>query len=119
MAKLSASIIQQCKEILIRNKEQLMNSLHSKPPTVDGETSGDWGDQNNRAIEEYDWIVRQTRARRQLTEIESALSRIENGIFGICEETGLLIETRRLLAIPWTRFSVEGASVQERIRARL
>ncbi len=40
-----------------------------------------------------------------LYEIDQALTRIRNGSYGICEMTGEEIETERLEAIPWTRFS--------------
>jgi RNA polymerase-binding transcription factor DksA len=42
-----------------------------------------------------------------LYEIEQAISRIENGTYGECELTGAPIESERLAAIPWTRFSME------------
>jgi RNA polymerase-binding transcription factor DksA len=40
-----------------------------------------------------------------LYQIEQAMDRIRNGSYGICELTGKPIETGRLEAIPWTRFS--------------
>jgi DnaK suppressor protein len=40
-------------------------------------------------------------------EVEEALSRIRSGTYGICEVTGKPIEMERLVAIPWTRFSLE------------
>jgi DnaK suppressor protein len=54
-----------------------------------------------------------------LREIESALQRIESGTYGICEETGEPIEKDRLLAIPWTRLSLEGALTRERDEQRM
>ena len=39
-----------------------------------------------------------------LYEVEEAIRRIENGSYGICEETGKQIEAVRLKAVPWTRF---------------
>ncbi len=50
-----------------------------------------------------------------LYEIEEALNRIANGTYGICEVTGQPIETPRLKAIPWTRFSL---AAQEQLEAR-
>jgi DnaK suppressor protein len=47
-----------------------------------------------------------------------ALSRIESGTYGICEETEEQIEHERLLAIPWTRLSIEGAEIRESIKKR-
>ncbi len=42
-----------------------------------------------------------------LTEIEAAIERIFNGKYGICEMTGKHIREERLLAVPFTRYSVE------------
>ena len=42
-----------------------------------------------------------------LYEIDSAIRRIEDGTYGICEMTGKPIAAARLEAIPWTRFSLE------------
>jgi RNA polymerase-binding transcription factor DksA len=41
-----------------------------------------------------------------LYEVAAALKRIEDGTYGICELTGQPIPWRRLVAIPWTRFSL-------------
>ncbi|MCM0605892.1 MAG: TraR/DksA C4-type zinc finger protein [Xanthomonadaceae bacterium] len=49
----------------------------------------------------------------QLREIDLALERIEQGTYGICEETEEEIEADRLMAIPWTRVSFEGAEIRE------
>ena len=43
-----------------------------------------------------------------LVEIESAIDRIYDGTYGICEITGKEINRDRLEAVPFTRFSVEG-----------
>lgn len=42
---------------------------------------------------------------RLLPEIEYAITRIRNGTYGICENTGGFIEEKRLIAVPWTRVS--------------
>ena len=44
-----------------------------------------------------------------LYEIDQAIKRIELGTYGICEVTGKKIESARLEAIPWTRFSAQAA----------
>jgi DnaK suppressor protein len=43
-----------------------------------------------------------------LYEIDAALRRIDNGTYGMCEWTGRPIPWKRLEAMRWTRFSVEG-----------
>jgi DnaK suppressor protein len=40
-------------------------------------------------------------------EVREALKRIDEGTYGICEETGEPIGYKRLLAQPWTRLSLE------------
>ncbi len=42
--------------------------------------------------------------RRELDEIEQALSRLEYGTFGVCEACQALIPLRRLRAIPTARY---------------
>jgi RNA polymerase-binding transcription factor DksA len=47
-------------------------------------------------------------------EIEEAINRIRSGTYGVCELTGKRIESARLDAIPWTRFSVEASRMLEK-----
>lgn len=115
--KLSLKIIKDCKEKLISAKEEVLNTLkiNGKPPEME-ETAGDFGDQNTRAMNEHQWLLFQNRLRKQLLEIESALHRVESGEYGICEETEQPIEVQRLLTIPWTRLSLEGAKLRESLQ---
>ena len=47
-------------------------------------------------------------------EIDEALGRIENGIYGICEGSDKPIPMARLEAIPWAKYCVEYASMLEK-----
>jgi RNA polymerase-binding protein DksA len=47
--------------------------------------------------------------RVQLREINLALAKIQNGMYGICEGTGKPIGKARLEARPWARYSIEYA----------
>jgi RNA polymerase-binding protein DksA len=47
--------------------------------------------------------------RKLLKEIDDALQRIENGVYGLCEGTGGQISKARLEAQPWARYCVEYA----------
>lgn len=109
--------LQTFKQKLIAEKEELLNTLkvNGRPPKQEDST-GDFGDQNVRAIQEQQWHLFQQRLRRQLLEVESALHRLESGEYGICEETEQPIETNRLLSIPWTRLSIEGAKLRESLQ---
>lgn len=110
------NIITLCKEKLLSEKTEILNKLkmNGRPPFVE-DRSGDFGDQNTRAQSEHEWVLFQNRLRKQLFEVENALARIDAGNFGICEETELEIEPERLLSIPWTRLSIEGARLRESI----
>ncbi len=112
--KISQKTLELCKQKLLSEKEEILNTLkmNGRPPDVE-ERSGDFGDQNVRATDEHQWLLFQNRLRKQLAEVEAALSRIESHLFGICEETEMPIENPRLLAIPWTRLSIEGARLRE------
>ena len=52
--------------------------------------------------------------RNLLREINSALAKIQNGTYGICEGTGKPISKARLEAQPWARYSIEYARQMER-----
>jgi len=53
-----------------------------------------------------------------LREIDAALTRLEDGSYGLCEGSGEPIEYRRLLARPWARYSVAYKETLEREQAR-
>lgn len=48
-----------------------------------------------------------------LFEIDAAFQRIFDGTYGICEITGQAISKERLLAVPFTRFSLQGQQKYE------
>lgn len=117
---LSGDLIFNCKKKLLETKSELLNRV--KEARLDLHMSedrgGDEGDQTMRALAESEFLNMTERLRKQLMEIEIALSRIENGNYGICEETEEPIEPDRLLAIPWTRLSIEGAEIRESLRKK-
>lgn len=111
-------VIQECRRKLLGLKQEILNRARSSATDYRIEqstrsSSGDEIDQTVAQLEENTFLISQERMRMQLFEIEMALARMENGSFGICEETEEPIETDRLLAIPWTRVSIEGAELRE------
>ena len=100
---------------LLQIKQQLLNqmvSLKAEFNLVD-KSKGDESDQSVAHQEEHSFLITQSRYKFQLMEIDYALSRIENGTYGICEETFEPIEFERLQAISWTRYCIEGAEIRE------
>jgi DnaK suppressor protein len=53
--------------------------------------------------------------RRQVGEIDLALKKMDNGIYGICETCGKPIAMNRLKVIPWTRYCRKDAEKDEEI----
>lgn len=113
---LDKTLIETCKQKLLDSKADLLNRFQShfldfqqRVPT----SGGDEADQSMSLVAENQMFAAHQRLRTQLLEIETALSRLERGTFGICEETDEPIEKDRLLAIPWTRLSIEGAEIRE------
>ena len=116
MSSLSRDLVEKCRMKLIAAKSELLNRVReSRNDLYNSEDAkgGDEGDQTLRALAESEFLSMHERLRKQLMEIESALARIEKGLYGICEETEEPIEPERLLAIPWTRLSIEGAEIRE------
>lgn len=67
---------------------------------------------------EHDLLLAELkREENTLAEVEAALQRIHNGIYGICEATGKTIPDDRLRALPWTRVVREVAAQQEHSRS--
>ncbi len=54
--------------------------------------------------------------RKLLVQITSALEKLEEGDYGVCEGTGEPIAIKRLELRPWTRYSVEYKEQVERER---
>jgi DnaK suppressor protein len=113
-------LISECQARLKQMREDLLNRIRGArlEVTAHDKMAGDEADQTVAQISEDNFLINQERARKQLLEIEQALARIQKGVFGICEETLEPIEPHRLLAIPYTRLSIEGAEIREALERK-
>ncbi|MDR0340642.1 MAG: TraR/DksA C4-type zinc finger protein [Puniceicoccales bacterium] len=57
--------------------------------------------------------------RELLGEVTAAIGRVFRGTYGICEQTGKPIDGKRLEAIPFARFSLEGQQEREKTQQRM
>ena len=115
----SADLVARCRAKLLSTKTEILNRVETTRLQLNNEDrGGDEADQTVRTLAEGEVLRMNDRLREQLVEIEMALGRIETGSYGICEETEELIEADRLLAIPWTRLSIEGAEIRESMKKR-
>lgn len=115
--RLSIELLNQCKEKLVQMKAEILNRSHQAAQQFNqlDKAAGDEIDQSSAHQEEHTFLINQSRLKSQLLEIELALARMEQGTYGVCEETEELIERERLVAIPYTRFSIEGAEMRENL----
>lgn len=119
MSIVTKELIKECKSKLLAAKAEILNRVQeTRRDLFIDEKGGDEADQTVRVLAESETLHLHERLRSQLVEIEQALSRIESGTYGICEETEEWIEVERLRAIPWTRLSIEGAEIRESMEKR-
>ena len=94
-------ILKEAKETLLLLQEENQNH----PDLADRASS-----ETDRAIE----LRARDRQRKLIAKIDEALTRIEDGTYGYCEETGEPISLRRLEARPIATLSVEAQERHER-----
>ena len=94
---------------LLRESKETLVALQTEnenhPDVADRASS-----ETDRAIE----LRARDRQRKLISKIESALSRIDDGTYGFCEETGEPISLKRLDARPIATLSVEAQERHER-----
>ncbi|MCZ0932169.1 MAG: TraR/DksA family transcriptional regulator [Oligoflexia bacterium] len=101
---------------LINKKAELSNRPFASKHALSHlgrEKGGDQADQVNRLQEEAKYTGQMQRDLLLLEKILQALERMENGRYGICEQTEEVIELKRLESLPWTTLSIEGAEIAE------
>ena len=107
------------KELLLKHKEQVLNNIQNKNNEdlhVDSDEVIEDGDQAQTYLNQNISFGLRERELHKLREIEAALSRLDNGTYGVCEETDEAIGKKRLKKIPWTRLSIQAAEQEERER---
>lgn len=119
MSVITRALVDECRGKLLKTKEEILNRVQEvRKDLYFEDKGGDEADQTARILNEKEILTLHDRLRGQLFEIEQALSRIEIGTYGVCEETEEMIEPERLKAIPWTRLSIEGAELRESMKKR-
>ena len=103
---------------LLNWKKSLIS--HSKDTLDELVTQGGLNqpDQNDRASLEADKALElrtRDRARKLISKINEALQRLEDGVYGFCEDTGEPIGIDRLEARPIATLSIEAQERHERM----
>lgn len=117
---ISKELINKCRQKLLKTRSDLLNQVQTTQNGIAFAENrrGDEADQTVRLLEEKAFLNRNERINSQLMVVEMALARIEQGYYGLCEETGEPIEPERLLALPWTSLSIEGAEIRESMKKK-
>ena len=97
------------KEDILRESRETLSHLQSEtenhPDIADRASS-----ETDRALE----LRTRDRQRKLIAKIDEALQRIEEGVYGYCEETGEPITLKRLEARPIATLSIEAQERHER-----
>ncbi|MBP2668864.1 MAG: zinc finger transcriptional regulator, TraR/DksA family [Deltaproteobacteria bacterium] len=105
------------KDMLVKMREELVQEIgrRSKATTeVGAQDIGDILDSvSEERTRELDMILTD-REKRKLHQIDDALDRIEDGIYGQCDECGVKIPRARLKVLPFAKFCVECQEKNER-----
>jgi DnaK suppressor protein len=101
--------LQAWKDEILRESRETLIALQSEnenhPDIADRASS-----ETDRAIE----LRSRDRQRKLISKIDSALQRIDEGVYGFCEDTGEPISLKRLDARPIATLSVEAQERHER-----
>jgi DnaK suppressor protein len=97
------------KDEILRESRETLTALQTEnenhPDLADRASS-----ETDRAIE----LRARDRQRKLISKIEQALSRLDNGTYGYCEETGEPISLKRLDARPIATLTIEAQERHER-----
>ena len=107
------------KEGLRRQFEDLEEgSLRTSQSELSGEVSFDeeYADAGTATFERERDLSLSNNIRDLLEKIDHALSRIDEGSYGLCERCGRPIEKARLKALPYASLCIKDKQAQERYR---
>lgn len=106
--------LQEIRTILLRQKDSLLSGAEEALNELPEQTVfPDMGDQASAETDRSFMLKLRGREQRLLKKIDEAVDRIENGIFGICEDCGEEIDIKRLYARPVTTMCIDCKTLQE------
>ena len=109
--------LQYFKQKLLQAKTQIMNSgimNDFEDLKIQSDDLADEADLANSTINQQITFRIREKEMVKLRRIDAALARIEEGVYGLCMESGEEIESKRLETQPWTEFCIEVAEERER-----
>ena len=105
------------REMLLKMREELVREIARRSRATKGGSPPDIGDILDAVSEErareLDLLLTD-REKQKLKQIDDALDRIEENLYGLCEECGVKIPKARLKVVPFAKYCVECKEVIER-----
>jgi DnaK suppressor protein len=117
MSEFTQKFLDSQKKLLLTTKQKIIQNfqLFAEETKLDGEhVPKEEGDIAQKYQDQKLSISLRERDMHTLKEIDLALQKIEDGSYGLCEESGEPIEMKRLEKRPWARLSLYYAELQER-----
>ena len=114
------NLLLQIREENLKQWQDVEKDLSSNVKEASGEHSSysfHLADMGTDSIEREKTFILASMETELLKEIDYALSKINNGNYGICEQCDLAIDHKRLEAIPHTRLCLECKSKNENLKA--
>ena len=106
---------EELRKILEAKRDQLLHALREHEDSEEErdddalDREGDAADRAESAIEDHDRISMADHNLELLEEVDHALSRLDDGTYGLSEASGRPIPFERLRAVPWARYGAEEA----------
>lgn len=113
MGTTEASKIQQFARRLARRQSELNALLEREPPAAGDREVFDLKDVAAGASQAVVAEAASAQALHELVEVASALRRLRDGSFGVCQECGEPIAEQRLLALPAAAYCASCQSLHE------
>lgn len=111
---LSAGEIEEVRHRLLERREDLQSEVGAEPePAGVRPRSADPTDQASDAADDALNMALVASESDEISQIDAALERIENGEFGICEECGQSIPAERLKTLPYATTCIDCKRRQE------
>lgn len=103
---------------LAKAKEELELYLSQLNDRADDESSKVKGMDGVGTVEVERLQTLAARQKKYIKHLENALIRIENKVYGVCRETGKLIQKERLMAVPHATLSIAAKEARKPTRVR-
>ena len=115
--RINAKETKKFKEQLIHLKEELLSLVRKTTENEKEYPSSEVGDSIDQAADSSarELLFELNHGEKQrLENIESALKKIEQGRFGLCEKCGNIITKKRLKAVPYARLCIKCKAKMEK-----